>query len=208
MYGILVTMKLTAKQQRVLECIQAHQRAHGYPPTLRELAAALRVKAVGTVQGYIRALCKKGVLEQRKEQARALRVLHYSGSALEVPVIGNVAAGQPVLAPEHISGTLPCGGLVADPAHTFALQVRGDSMIEAGILDGDYVLVQQQNTARNAEIVVVRVNEEVTVKRFFRDGARRIRLVPENAAMQPLVYTDSAQVEIIGKVVGVYRKVK
>ena len=208
MYGILETMNLTKKQQRVLECIQAHQRAHGYPPTLRELAAALHVKAIGTVQGYLRALRKKGVLEQRKDQARTLRVLQQGRDLLDVPIIGHVAAGQPVLAPEHISGTLPCGGLVADPAHTFALQVRGESMIDAGILDGDYVLVQHQRTARNGDIVVVRVNDEVTVKRFFRDGTHRVRLVPENAAMQPLVYTDSAQIEIVGKVVGVYRRVK
>ncbi|MCX7847772.1 MAG: transcriptional repressor LexA [bacterium] len=201
-------MNLTKKQQRVVECIQAFQRAHGYPPTLRELAAALHVKAIGTVQGYIRALCKKGVLVQRKDHARALRLLHSERPAWEIPIVGHVAAGQPVLAPEHISGTLPCGGLVADPQHTFALQVRGDSMINAGIRDGDFVLVHHQPTARNGDIVVVRVDDEVTVKRFFRDGAQRIRLVAENPTMAPLVFTDTSRVEIIGVVVGLYRRVK
>jgi len=192
----------------MVACIQAHQRAHGYPPTLRELAAAMGFKAIGTVQGYLRALRAKGVLEQTKDQARTLRVRHCPDSRFDLPIVGQVAAGQPVLAPEHVSGTLPCGALVADPGHTFALQVRGDSMIDAGILDGDYVLVQQQASARNAEIVVVRVNDEVTVKRFYREGARRIRLVAENAAMPPLEYTAPAQVEIVGKVVGVYRRVR
>lgn len=201
-------MQLTPKQERVVECIAAFQRTHGYPPTLRELAAALHVKAIGTVQGYLRALRKKGVLEHHKDRARALRVVQAGRTPWDVPIVGHVAAGQPVLAPEHISGTLPCGGLVPDPGHTFALQVHGDSMINAGILDGDYVLVQQQATARDGDIIVVRVDDEVTVKRFFREGPRRIRLVAENPTMPPLVYTDAARVEIIGKVVGVYRRVK
>ena len=199
---------LTRKQVAVLEFIQEQVRAQGYPPTLREIAARFKFRAVGTVQGYVRALTAKGFLAREPEQARALTVRHYPGSRFHIPILGQVAAGQPVLAPENYSGTLPCGELVEQPAATFALQVRGYSMIDAGILDGDFVLVQQQVTARNTDIVVARVNNEVTVKRFFKDSAKRIRLVPENKNMKPIAVEPPADIELLGKVVGVYRKMR
>jgi len=199
---------LTSKQVAVLDFIQEQVRAQGFPPTLREIAARFKFRAVGTVQGYVRALTAKGFLAREPDQARALSVRHYPGSRFHIPILGQVAAGQPVFAPEHYSGSLPCGELVAHPAETFALQVRGDSMIEAGILEGDFVLVQKQATACNTDIVVARINNEVTVKRFFKDSARHIRLMPENKTMHAITIELPADVEVLGKVVGVYRKLR
>jgi repressor LexA len=197
---------LTEKQQAVLDFILEYSRTQGYPPTLREIAAQFKFRAVGTVQGYLRALTQKGLLAREPEQARALNVRNYKSPRFHIPILGNVAAGQPVFTPEHYCGTLPCGELVQHAAETFALQVRGDSMIEAGILEGDFVLVQREVNVRNADIVVARLNDEVTVKRFFRDAAKRIRLVPENKAMEPIVVEPPAEIDILGKVVGVYRR--
>ena len=175
---------------------------------MREIAARFRFSAVGTVQGYLAALAAKGFLRQTKDRARALLIRNYPGNPLHIPILGLVPAGQPALAPENFDGTLPCGELVSDPGATFALRVKGDSMVDAGILEGDFVLVQKQATARNGEVVVARVADAVTVKRFFRDSATSIRLAPENKRMKPLVYQAPAAVEILGKVVGVYRKMK
>ncbi|MCX7003049.1 MAG: transcriptional repressor LexA [bacterium] len=199
---------LTSKQVALLDFIQEQVRAQGYPPTLREIAARFKFRAVGTVQGYVRALIAKGFLAHEPEHARALCVRQYPGSRFHIPILGQVAAGQPVFAPENYSGSLPCGELVAHPAATFALHVRGDSMIEAGILEGDFVLVQKQATARNADIVVARINNEVTVKRFFMDSAKCIRLVPENKSMAAIIVEPPLDVEVLGKVVGVYRKLR
>jgi len=196
---------LTGKQRAMLEFIIEHSRVRGYPPTIREIAAQFGFSAVGTVQGYVRALVRKGFLRRDKDHARSFAVTNYPGNPFHIPVLGQVAAGQPVLAPEHFNGSLPCGELVAKPRETFALRVRGDSMIDAGILDGDFVLVHRRATARDGEIVVVRVNDEVTVKRFFRTGGKQIRLVPENKTMRPITVTAPHEVEVVGSVVGVYR---
>jgi repressor LexA len=199
---------LTSKQVAVLDFIQEQLRAQGYPPTLREIAAHFKFRAVGTVQGYVRTLTIKGFLAREPDQARALCVRQYPGSRFHIPILGQVAAGQPVFTPENYSGSLPCGELVEHPAQTFALHVHGDSMIEAGILEGDFVLVQKQATAANADIVVARINNEVTVKRFFKDSAKRIRLVPENKTMAAITVEPPADVEVLGTVVGVYRKLR
>ncbi len=197
---------LTQKQKAVLDFIQEHSREQGYPPTLREIGAYFGFRAIGTVQGYLKALTAKGYIKQGRDQARALIVKDYPGNPLHLPILGQVTAGQPAFAPENFSGTLPCGELVADPVKTFALQVSGESMIEAGILDGDFVLVHKQATARNGDIVVARVGDEVTVKRFFRDSGQRIRLAPENRKMKAMVFQPPAEVKLLGKVVGVYRR--
>jgi repressor LexA len=197
---------LTQKQKAVLDFIQDHSRTQGYPPTLREIAAHFKFRAVGTVQGYIRALTAKGYLTHDRDHARTLNVSEYPGDPLHIPILGAVAAGQPVFAPENFSGTLPCGMLVADPGKTFALQVRGESMIDAGILDGDFVLVQTQVYYNNGDIVVARIDNEVTCKRFFREGGTTVRLVPENPTMEPMVFSSPASFDLLGKVIGVYRK--
>jgi len=202
-----MSVPLTEKQRMVLEFIHSSTQKHGYPPTLREIAAHFKFKAIGTVQSYLRALEDKGAISQAKDRARAIIVRQPEWNPLHIRILGRVAAGRPVLAPENFEGTLPCGELVNEPARTFALTVHGDSMVDAGILDGDYVLVHQQPTARNGDIVVARVGDEVTVKRFFREHGDVIRLVPENKAMEPLVYQPPVHLEIIGKVVGVYRAV-
>ena len=199
--------QLTKKQKEIFDFIVGYTQTQNYPPTLREIAKHFNFNAVGTVQGYIKALISKGYLTKNREQARALTIKNYVKFPTELPILGNVAAGQPIFAPENFSGTLPCGGLVKKPGETFALQVRGDSMIDAGILDGDFVLVQKQNIARNNDIVVIRVDDEVTVKRFFRDGDKCIHLIPENKKMKPIVVKPPAETDLLGKVVGVYRAI-
>ena len=199
--------QLTKKQKDVLEFISEYTRENKYPPTLREIAKHFRFNAVGTVQGYIKALTSKGYLTKSNEQARTLTVKNYTGFKNELPILGNVSAGTPVFAPENFIGTIPCGELVKKPRETFALKVRGESMINAGILDGDFVLVQKQKSVVNNDIVVVRIDDEVTVKRFFKDSKKRIRLVPENKKMKSIILTPPANVDILGKVVGVYRKI-
>jgi repressor LexA len=197
---------LTKKQKAVLDFIQQHIRSQGYPPTLREIAAHFKFRAVGTVQGYIRALTAKGYLTHDPDHARTLSVNEYPGDPLHIPILGAVAAGQPVFSPENFDGTLPCGMLVSDPGRTFALQIQGESMIDAGILDRDFVLVQTQVYYNNGDIVVARIDNEVTCKRFFREGNNTVRLVPENPAMEPMVFSSPTSFDVLGKVIGVYRR--
>lgn len=199
--------QLTKKQKDVLDFIAGYTREQNYPPTLREIAAHFNFKAVGTVQGYIKALITKGYLLQNKELARTLTVKNYTGSSVHLPILGNVAAGHPVFSPENFTGTLPCGELVNKPAETFALKVCGESMIDAGIFDGDFVLVQKQKNARNNDIVVAMIDSDVTVKRFFKESKKLIRLVPENKKMKTMIFEPPSKIELLGKVVGVYRKV-
>lgn len=161
---------------------------------------------------HLEALERKGYI-QRQRGARTIRVLVEAAKDLignmgtEVPVVGHVSAGQPVLAAEHIEDTLTIDSRFVKGAKCFALRVRGDSMIEAGILDRDYVIVQQQSTAQDGDIVVALIGDEATVKRFFQ-GDGYIRLQPENAAMEPLIVNDHEdEVRILGKVVGAVRKI-
>ena len=197
--------QLTKKQIAVLDFIQEHISELGYAPTLRELAAHFGFKAVGTVKGYIKALTAKGYIKQNKDRARTMTVINYINKKNSLPILGCVAAGKPIFSPENFNGELPCSKLVRKPDNTFALKVIGDSMIEAGILDGDFVLVQKQKTAQNRDIVVAMIDDEVTVKRFFKDNDKCIRLVPENKTMKPYIIKPPATTYLLGKVVGVYR---
>jgi len=207
--------ELTERQQRVVTAIQEWIKEHGLPPTIRELGKQLGIKSLRGVTTHLDALAKKGHLA-RKRGARGIRLLGESVSRapehlLHVPLVGRVAAGQPLLAQERIEeqlvidasliGKAPAEGTVSH----FALRVRGRSMQGAGILNGDYVVVRQQPTAENGEIVVALVGDEATVKRFFKEDDR-IRLQPENPAMEPLLFDKEQPVEILGKVVAVFRK--
>lgn len=194
--------ELTLRQKQVLNAIREHILQEGYPPSVREIGERLGVRSSCTVQRHLEALTVKGYLRRDGSKARTLEIVNdrsepRSRAVVAVPVVGRVAAGLPLLAEEHIETHLPLGrDLVGDGA-VFALRVRGDSMIEAGLFDGDTVVVRQQGTANNGDIVVALVDGgEATVKRFYRDNGR-IRLQPANSAMEP-IYPE--QVEVLGRV--------
>lgn len=202
---------LAPRQAEVLHYIQKTLEGRGFPPTYREIADALGVTSTNGVADHVKALVKKGYL--KKPEAGAARGLQLTslGSAMSdspvlvVPILGNVAAGSPIMADENFDGSLQLGrDLVPGDGPTFALRVRGDSMIEEGIQDGDYVIVRQQQTARNGDMVVALVDEEATVKFFFREGDR-IRLQPAHPTLAPIFVDRTQQTVIQGKVVAVFR---
>ena len=207
--------ELTERQGKVVEAIQGWIKEHGFPPTIRELGKLLGIKSLRGVTTHLDALVKKGHLV-RKRGARGLRIIKTSGATvlepvLRVPILGRIAAGQPLLAQEQLDGELAIApsllgadGAALSAQGYFALRVRGRSMQGAGILNGDYVIIRQQATADNGQIVAVLVGEEATIKRFFREGDR-IRLQPENPAMEPLIVAEDQPLEILGKVVAVFR---
>ncbi|MBI5502149.1 MAG: transcriptional repressor LexA [Deltaproteobacteria bacterium] len=201
---------LTKRQQLVLEFIQESIQENGFPPTLREIGAHFGIRSTNGVNDHLLALQRKGYLRRQDMKSRALRPTASAGSApREVPLIGRVAAGQPLLAIENLEGTLRVDAtlLPGDSGRFFALRVRGDSMIGAGILDGDIVFVRQQEEAASGTIVVAMVGDEATVKTLIREG-ERLRLQPANPAVTPIIVgrDDGRTLRILGAVVGVYRK--
>lgn len=208
--------EMTKRQQQILDFIRSELNLRGYPPSVREIGEAVGLSSSSTVHSHLAALEAKGFIRRDPTKPRALEVLDFRdtesgidvGQVRAVPVVGQVAAGQPILAAENIESTLPLPvELVGDS--TFILRVRGQSMVDAGILDGDFVVVRQQPTATDGDIVVAMVDvdssgePEATVKRYFRE-ADRIRLQPENAAMDPIYSRD---VTVLGKVVALFRRV-
>jgi repressor LexA len=201
--------RLTRRQEQILDFIRAEVHRKGYPPSVREIGEAVGLSSSSTVHAHLAALEKHGYIRRDPTKPRALEVLDFRDgergidprSVTAVPLVGSVAAGQPILAAENIEATLPLPAEFAGES-TFILRVRGDSMIEAGILDGDYVVVRQQFTADNGDIVVALIEDEATVKRFFRE-ADRIRLQPENSALDPIYVRDA---RILGKVVALFRR--
>ena len=201
---------LTKRQQLVLEFIQESIQQNGFPPTLREIGAHFGIRSTNGVNDHLLALQRKGYLRRQDMKSRALRPTASAGGVpREVPLIGRVAAGQPLLAIENLEGTLRVdeGLLPGDSGRYFALRVRGDSMVGAGILDGDIVFVRQQEEASSGTIVVAMVGDEATVKTLIREG-ERLRLQPANPAVAPIVMgrEDGRTLRILGAVVGVYRK--
>ena len=201
---------LTDRQRQILEFIKAEMRRKGYPPTVRDIGEAVGLSSSSTVHSHLAALEAKGLIRRDPSKPRALEVLGHDREprveemrgVVQLPGLGAVAAGSPILAEENIEGTLPLPTDVVREDSTFVLRVKGDSMIEAGIFDRDYVVVHQQSTAVNGDIVVALIEDEATVKRYFREPDR-IRLQPENPAMEP-IYTRDASV--LGKVVAVFRR--
>ncbi len=187
-------------QQRILEYIRTTIQTRGYPPSVREIASAVGLKSTSTVHGHLQRLEKRGLLHRDAMKPRAMEVIGDGGSK-PVPVLGNVTAGQPILAEESLDEfvTLP-EAMLGDGEH-FVLLVHGDSMIEAGILDGDHIIVRRQQEANNGDIVVAMIDDSATVKRFYREHGH-FRLQPENASMAPII-TD--EVTILGRVVSLYR---
>lgn len=201
--------ELTGRQQQILDYIRSEIHRRGFPPSVREIGEAVNLSSSSTVHSHLAALEKKGFIRRDPSKPRALEVLDYRdaergidyGQVRAVPVVGQVAAGSPILAAENIESTMSLPAEMAEES-TFILRVRGDSMVDAGIFDGDFVVVRQQETADNGDIVVALVGDEATVKRFYRE-ADRIRLQPENPTMEPIYARD---VRILGKVVALFRR--
>lgn len=199
-----VTKSLTEKQQLVLQFIKDEIQCRGYPPTVREICQGLGLRSSSTVHAHLSQLEKKGYIRRDPTKPRAIEVLmDERADAVPVPIIGKVTAGEPILAIENQEGTMTLPKEFVGNGENFLLRVRGDSMIRAGILDGDLVLVRRQDTADNGDIVVALLNgEEATVKRFFREKGY-IRLQPENEHLEPII---TKEIRILGKVIGVLRR--
>lgn len=201
--------KLSSRQQAIIDFIRKEVRDKGYPPSVREIGEAVGLASSSTVHGHLARLEKKGLIRRDPTKPRAIELLDHDRfqddfemSVVRVPVVGKVTAGQPITAVEHVEEYFPLPESVVTNDNVFMLRVSGDSMIEAGIMDGDYVIVRQQNVANNGDIVVAMTDEdEATVKRFFKEK-NRIRLQPENSALEPIILDN---VTILGKVIGVYR---
>ena len=208
------TVELNKREKAILRFIEKQITNVGYAPSVREIGKAVGLSA--TVHGYLAKLEKKGYIKKENQKGRTLRLLkggnlekkqeekdiYTSKELVEVPVIGKITAGEPILAVENITDTFPIPIDFVGNSESFMLTVRGESMIEAGILDGDYILVKKQNTANNGEIVVALIGEEATVKTFYKEGGH-IRLQPQNSTMDPIIVPDC---QILGKVAGVFRK--
>jgi repressor LexA len=203
----MVELNLTKRQQEIFDFIKRYAGEHGYPPTVRDIGKAIGLTSSSTVHAHLANLEKVGLLRRDPSKPRAIEVL--VDKAKEVvtpnglPLVGNVAAGQPVLAEENIEEYVPVPQIAGGQQGEFVLRVRGDSMKDAGILAGDHVVVRRQETADSGEIVVALVGEEATVKRFFAE-TDHVRLQPENDSMEPIRTRDA---QIIGRVVGVCRQV-
>jgi repressor LexA len=198
--------RLTDRQQEILTFVRRYTETHGYPPSVREIGQAMGLTSSSTVHSHLEALARKGFLRRDPSKPRALEILRNGGIPqprfVSLPVVGQVTAGRPILAEQNIEDYLPLPADLVNGAEAFVLKVGGDSMIEDGILDGDLLVVRRQKTANNGDIVVARLDDEATVKRFYREGDR-VRLQPANQAMQPIYARD---VVIEGKAVAVLRR--
>ena len=208
--------KVTKRQQAVLDCIEACIQEKGYGPTVREICQSLGLSSPSTVHVHLKALEEKGLIKRDPLKSRSITLTHPHdeasvienviapsfGRAVEVPLVGNVAAGSPILAEENITDTMTLPTDIVGDAPSFMLSVHGDSMIEVGINDGDYVVVKEQPVANNGDIVVALIEDGATVKRFYREKDH-IRLQPENSSMDPIITRDCS---IAGKVVAVFRR--
>jgi len=198
---------LSLRQTNILEFIKDEIRKKGYPPSVREIGKAVGLLSSSTVHTHLQTLEDKGYIRRDPTKPRAIEVMDSSSDlqnvekVIHIPIVGRVTAGQPILAVENIEGTFPLPANLVRQDNDFMLKVQGESMIGAGILDGDFIIVRQQNEARNGEIVVALIGDEATVKRFFKEKTL-IRLQPENPSMEPIYSQD---VTILGKVVGVFR---
>lgn len=206
-------LDLTNKQILILEFIKNQLLDKGYPPSVREICSAVGLKSTSTVHSHLNKLEKLGYIRRDATKPRAIEVLdnnifspNIAGQKeiISLPVVGQVTAGQPILANENIQEYLPMPAQLIKGSDTFLLKVKGESMIDAGILNGDYVVVDKKTTASNSQIIVALINgESATVKRFFKEGSQ-VRLQPENEFMKPLIL-DERDVQIVGIVTGVFR---
>jgi len=198
--------KISDKQREILEYIKKEILNRGYPPAVREICEAVDLKSTSSVHSHLETLEKNGYIRRDPTKPRAIEIIDDNFNltrreVVNVPMIGRVAAGQPILAVENIDSYFPIPAEFVPNADTFMLLVKGESMVNVGILDGDNILVQRQKDARNGDIVVALVDDSATVKTFYRENGH-IRLQPENDNMDPIIVPDC---EILGKVFGVFR---
>ncbi|PWK15638.1 transcriptional repressor LexA [Tumebacillus permanentifrigoris] len=206
-------LKLSKRQQEIMDFIKNEVRAKGYPPSVREIGEAVGLASSSTVHGHLARLEQKGLIRRDPTKPRAIEVLdleadtesgRFEYSTIMAPIIGKVTAGQPITAIENVEDYFPLPTSFVGDSAVFLLNVSGESMIDAGIYDGDLVIVRQQSTAHNGEIVVAMTeDDEATVKRFYKE-ADHIRLQPENPTLEPMRYNN---VTILGKVIGVFRHI-
>jgi repressor LexA len=202
---------LTKRQQEIFDFIKKYSAGHGYPPTVRDIGKAVGLASSSTVHAHLANLEKLGLVRRDPTKPRAIELLDRAVDAAKyavtgqsgLPLVGRVAAGVPITAEENIEEYIDVPPILGGDEGQFILAVQGDSMVDVGILNGDYVVVRPQDTAVDGEIIVALVEEEATVKRFFRESDH-IRLQPENKTMDPIIVRD---VSILGRVVGVFRKV-
>ena len=209
--------ELGKREKAIIKYIEKEIKENGYPPSVREIGKAVGLSSTATVHGYLAKLEQKGYIKKESQKGRTLRLLKndepyeqmkmskdfYSGKEMvNVPIVGKITAGAPILAVENVTDTFPIPIDFVGNSESFMLVVRGESMIEAGILNGDYILVKKQSNANNGEIVVALIDDEATVKTFYKEK-NHIRLQPENSTMEPIIVPDC---KILGKVAGVFRK--
>ena len=198
--------KISAKQQEILEYIKKEIVNKGYPPTVRDICSAVGLKSTSSVHSHLETLEKQGYIIRDKTKPRAIEIVDESFYAsrtemVNIPVVGRVAAGEPILAVQNIENYFPIPAEYLHNKVTFMLKVKGESMINAGILDGDYIIVEECNTARNGEIIVALGYDSATVKTFYKEDGH-IRLQPENDTMDPIIVSECS---ILGKYVGLER---
>ncbi len=198
--------KISDKQQEILEYIKSQILQKGYPPSVREICEAVHLKSTSSVHAHLETLEKNGYIHRDPTKPRTIEICDDSFNLtrremVNVPIVGQVAAGEPIFAEQNIESYFPIPAEVMPNAPTYMLKVKGESMINAGILDGDYVLVKQQEVARNGEMVVALVDDSATVKTFYKEDGH-FRLQPENDTMDPIIVPE---VSVMGKVIGVFR---
>ena len=198
--------KISAKQEEVLNYLKDFILKKGYPPTVRDICEAVGLKSTSSVHAHLETLEKKGYIKRDPTKPRAIEIIDESFQAVRqemtsIPIVGTVAAGQPILAQQNIDGYFPLPVEYVPNKETFVLKVRGDSMINVGIFNGDSIFVEVCNTARNGDIVVALIEDSATVKTFYKEDGH-IRLQPENDSMEPIIVPDC---QILGKVFGVFR---
>ena len=198
---------LTEKQEQILACIKQGLKDRGYPPSVREICLAVGLRSTSTVHAHLNKLEEKGFIRRDPTKPRAIEVFDEEANWLAdhvtpVPVVGRVTAGEPILASHNIEDYFPLPTHMTRNKDVYMLKVKGESMINAGILDGDHIVVKEQSYANNGEIIVALIDDAATVKRFYKE-ANRIRLQPENDAMGPIY---AKEVTILGKVIGLFRE--
>ena len=198
--------KITPKQQEILDFIKSEILQKGYPPAVRDICEAVHLKSTSSVHSHLETLEKNGYIRRDPTKPRAIEIMEENfymlrHEVVNVHLVGTVAAGQPILAAENIESYFPIPAEYISNHDTFMLKVKGDSMVNAGIFDGDRIMVQQQNTAQNGDIVVAMVDDSATVKTFYKENGH-YRLQPENDSMNPIIVDE---VTILGKVFGVFR---
>ena len=204
--------KITPKQQEILDFIKSEILNKGYPPAVRDICEAVHLKSTSSVHSHLETLEKNGYIRRDPTKPRAIEIMddQFNLTRREMvngPMIGTVAAGQPILAQEHIEGYFPIPAEYMPNTDCFMLKVKGESMINAGIFDEDFILVEETPTASDNDIIVALLDDSVTVKRFFKEEDH-IRLQPENDTMEPIIVPQDAPFSIVGKVIGLYRAFK